>query len=157
LAQESQEQEDLSAINFGLALHYMLEMMSDFTPEAIANAKDMLLNKYGFALEEKEIDEIVLRVNRLISDELFLALLENGTYYKERALRYKNNLRYLDLLIEKEDGSYIIVDYKSGMNFHDKHLTQVRYYMKAVRAITGAEVKGYLCYLLEDGTKLVQV
>ena len=157
LALESEGEEDLSAINFGLALHYMLEMMHNFTTEAIADAKDMLLNKYGFLLEPREVEDICKRVEKLLADRKFLDLIAVGTLHKEKALRYKNNLRYLDLLVQKEDGSYVIVDYKSGKNFHKKHLTQVRYYIAAVREITQAEVKGYLCYLLEESIEIVQV
>jgi len=157
LAQESHSEEDLSAVTLGLALHYMLEMMQDFTPASIERAKDMLLNKYGFALSEEEVADIIVRVNRLVNDSGFCELVADGIYFQEKALRYKNNLRYIDLLIKKADESYIIVDYKSGMNFHDKHLSQVRYYIKAVREITKQKVEGYLCYLLEDGVRLIRV
>jgi exodeoxyribonuclease V beta subunit len=157
LALENEEQEDLDAIYFGLALHYTLEMLPSFTPSALMRAKDMLLNKYGFMLEVETIDAIIMRIERLLGEQKFLSLLEGGRYFKEKALRYKNNLRYLDLLIEKEDGSYIVVDYKSSMNFSDKHLAQVRYYTQAVREITTKKVEGYLCYLLEDSTKFIKV
>ncbi|WP_457744127.1 RecB-like helicase [Sulfurimonas sp.] len=157
LALESDVEEDLKAINFGLALHYTLEMMADFTLDAIENAKDMMLNKYGFALEKDEVNAIVKRVTKLVQNEQFLSLV-NGKIYKEKGLRYKNNLRYLDLLVEKEDGGFVIVDYKSSMNYSEKHLKQVRYYVNAVKEITsGAQVQGYLCYLLEDEIKLLSV
>ncbi|HFB53358.1 MAG TPA: RecB-like helicase, partial [Sulfurimonas autotrophica] len=157
LSLESQEQEDLSAINFGLAMHYMLEMMPAFSDDAIAHAKDMLLNKYGFMLEAMEVEDILQRVERLVNKKEFLDLIAGGKLYREKALRYKNNLRYLDLLIEKEDGSYIIVDYKSGMNFTQDHHKQVRYYINAVREISQARVEGYLCYLLEESIEIVKV
>ncbi|SFV62170.1 Helicase [hydrothermal vent metagenome] len=156
LALEEEGEDDLSAINFGLALHYTLEMMDSFCIEALPNALNMMLNKYGFALSDAEIAEIEKRVKNLVQNEQFLALT-NGKIFKEKALRFKNNLRYLDLLVQKEDGSYVVVDYKSGKNFHKKHLTQVRYYIAAVREITQAEVKGYLCYLLEENIEIVQV
>jgi len=156
LAAESENEENLQAINFGLALHYTLEMMEKFTLSALPNAVNMMLNKYGFALDESEVKEIKKRVTRLLNDENFLSLTD-GELFKEKALRFKNNLRYLDLLVKKEDGSYVIVDYKSAMNFSDKHLKQVRYYVNAVRVITNAEVKGYICYLLEKETKVVPV
>ena len=158
LAQESKEQEDLDSINFGLALHYMLEMLPHFTLDAIENAKNLLLNKYGFILKDDEIEDIVSRVKQLLEDKEFARLLQNGVYFREKALRYKNNLRYIDLLIQKEDNSYIVIDYKSSLNFSDKHLAQVRYYVKAVKEISGAsEVEGYLCYLLSNSIKLVKV
>ena len=156
LALESENEENLQAINFGLALHYTLEMMEAFTKEALPNAVDMMLNKYGFALDESEIKEIQKRVTMLVKDESFLRLTK-GELFKEKALRYKNNLRYLDLLVKNCDGSYSVIDYKSAMNFSDKHLKQVRYYVKAVREITGSEVRGYICYILEDEIRVVQV
>ncbi|MBA1432145.1 MAG: RecB-like helicase [Epsilonproteobacteria bacterium] len=157
LALERQEEEDLNAINFGLGMHYMLEMLPAFEVEAIEPAKDMLLNKYGFLLEEKEIDAIVNRVESLLQHQEFIALLEGAKYYKEKALRYKKNLFYLDLFIQKEDKTQIIIDYKSGLHAHEEHLKQVRGYMHAVKTITGTPAKGYLCYLLEDEIRLVQV
>jgi len=157
LALENSEVEDLSAINFGLALHYTLEMMSDFSFISLKNAKNMLLNKYGFILQDEEIEEICLRIEKLLQDQSFLTLVEDGICFKEKALRYKNNLRYIDLLIHKENGSYIIVDYKSSMNFRDKHHLQVKYYIKAVQEITGADVDGYLCYLLENDIQVIKV
>jgi len=155
LALEEGEEEDLQAINFGLALHYTLEMMAAFSQEAIEDAKDMMLNKYGFSLEQSEVEDILRRVRHLVNNQEFLTLTE-GEIYKEKALRYKNNLRYLDLLVKKKDGSYVIVDYKSSLRHSDKHLAQVRYYVNAVKEITQeSNVKGYLCYLLEDEVKIV--
>jgi len=157
LALENEGEDDLRAINFGLALHYTLEMMESFAVSSLPNAVDMMLNKYGFALSDEEIAEIEKRVKNLVQNEQFLALTQ-GELFKEKALRFKNNLRYLDLLVKNEDGSYTIIDYKSSLNFSDKHLTQVRYYVNAVKAITGKQrVDGYLCYMLEDGVRLVQV
>jgi len=156
LALESQDEEDLQAINFGIALHYTMEMMPEFTQESLRSAKDMMLNKYGFMLEDSEVEDIVQRVCRLVDSQEFIDLT-NGVCYREKALRYKNNLRYLDLLVKKPDGSYNIVDYKSSMKYTEHHLKQVRYYVKAVKEITGKVVFGSICYLLEDEVKIVQV
>ncbi|ADN09999.1 RecB-like helicase [Sulfurimonas autotrophica] len=156
LALESQEQEDLQAINFGIALHYTLEMMHEFTQEALQCAKNMMLNKYGFMLEESEIDDIVQRISRLVDSEEFLNLTQ-GTCYREKALRYKNNLRYLDLLVKKDDGKWCVIDYKSSLKYTQHHIKQVRYYIKAVQEITDEAVEGYICYILEDAIKTVKV
>ncbi len=156
LALERQDEEDLKAINFGIALHYTLEMMQEFKVESLQNAKDMMLNKYGFMLDDVEIVDIEQRILRLIKTPEFLTLTQ-GKCYKEKALRYKNNLRYLDLLVEHEDGQWSVIDYKSAMNFTEYHIKQVRYYIKAVQAITNEEVKGYVCYILADVVKIVQV
>ncbi len=154
LAVEDTQEEDLSAIHFGLAMHYMLEMMESFSFEAIPHAKDMMLNKYGFVLEEEAVADIEKRVATLVQHKEFLALVEGAKISKEQPLKYKNNLRYLDLLLDKGD-HYYVLDYKSSRNYSDKHNTQVSFYVNAVKKITNKPTQGYVCYLLEDGVELV--
>jgi exodeoxyribonuclease V beta subunit len=43
------------------------------------------------------------------------------------------------------------------MSYSDEHLKQVRYYLRAVKEITGDEVRGYLCYLLKNETLIKEV
>jgi exodeoxyribonuclease V beta subunit len=157
LAQESESEEDIAAINFGLGMHYMLEMLESFTPAALATAKDMLQNKYGFILQSSEIEDIAQRVERLLKDKEFLELTADAESFREKPLRYKKNLRYIDLLLKKADGSYIVIDYKSSQKSFKKHYAQVRAYVAAVKEITAADVKGYICYLLEDSTLITPV
>jgi len=156
LALESQSEDDLKAINFGIALHYMLEMMEDFTLTHIADAKNMLINKYGFSLSEAEIIDILNRVHMFCENEK-VANIINGETYREKALRYKNSLRYIDLLVEHKDGSFSVIDYKSSLSFSEHHTKQVRYYVKAIEEISGKRVEGFICYLLADEIKIVKV
>lgn len=155
LKAEESTHEDLKAINFGLAMHYMLEMLASFEMSAIEDAKNMMINKYGYILEEAEIVTISNRIVNLVHSEEFQMLLK-GNIYKEQALRYKKNLRYIDLLVQTPE-YWNIIDYKSSTNFSSHHLKQVRYYKKAVEAITEQQVQGYICYLLDTGIKLVKV
>ena len=155
LALEESKEEDLSAINFGLAMHYMLEMISDFSFNVVDDAYEMMLNKYGASLEDAELLEIKNRVKALLTHGEFQALVQ-GEVYKEKAIRYRKNLRYIDLLVKHEDGHYNIVDYKSALSYTDHHHKQVAYYVKAVEAITGERVEGYICYLLADAIKLIR-
>ncbi len=152
---ENEKDEDLKSINFGLAMHYMLEMLESFTSKSIPHAKTMMLNKYGYILDDEEIKDIQNRVEMLLASKEFMSLVD-GVFYKEKALRYKNNLRYLDLLVSK-DGMWEVVDYKSSMSFIKEHIKQVKYYINAVKAITGEKVNGCLCYLLKDEIKIVKV
>ena len=160
LALESEEQEDLKSINFGLAMHYMLEMLGEFEKQNIVHAKDMMINKYGHILELSEIDDITHRVKLLLENKEFKSLI-SGECYREKAIRYKNNLRYIDLLVKNESQalfkSWNIIDYKSSIVYSEHHLKQVRYYVKAVKGITGDEVSGYICYLLDSEIKIVKV
>ena len=156
LALESQKDEDLKAINFGIALHFTLEMMSSFDESSLLNARSMMLNKYGFNLDEEEISDIMTRVKLFINTKEVASLID-GKCYKEKALRYKNALRYVDLLVQKDDGSFNVIDYKSSFAYSEHHLKQVRFYVKAISEITAKEVRGYICYLLADEIKIVPV
>jgi len=82
---------------------------------------------------------------------------EGQKLYKEKALRYKKSLRYIDLLVEREDGDFIIIDYKSSAAFSEHHVTQVRNYVKAIEEISNKRAQGFLCYLLSDEIRLVEV
>lgn len=167
LTVEEDEQEDLKAVNFGLAMHYMLEMLGEFKVQNISHAKNMMLNKYGYILEDNEIEDITSRVEMLLDSGEFMTLTK-GRCYREKAVRYKNNLRYIDLLVKKDnsgsanlfeeaEGSWNVIDYKSSLTYTDKHLEQVRYYVKAIEEITSEKVEGYICYLLEEGIKIVKI
>ena len=154
---EENTKEDLKSIHFGLSLHYMLEMIDTFDESAIQNARYMMENKYGSLLEKSEIEDIVYRVKLLVNSQEFLALIA-GKVYKEKAIRYKNNLRYIDLLVKSDTNDlWNVIDYKSSLSFSEHHLKQVRYYNNAVGEITGEKVQGYICYLLADEVKLVRV
>jgi len=156
LALEEIKEEDLQSQNFGLAMHYMLEMLGNFDNKSISDAKDMMINKYGSTLAENEILDVVNRVTKLVNYKEFLNLLE-GDIYKEKAIRYKNNLRYIDLLIQKGDDESIVIDYKSSLLYLEYHIKQVKYYVNAIKNIAGKPTKGYLCYLLADEIKLVKI
>jgi exodeoxyribonuclease V beta subunit len=165
LEHEKEKEEDLSAIHFGLGLHYMLEMLSSFEVRSIENAKNMLLNRYGALLSNEEIHDICSRIEMLLNNKEFLSLVD-GECMKEKALKYKKNLRYIDLLVKKEQQDpqalfprveYTVIDYKSAMSFAQEHHKQVSYYKKAIAEITSDEVCGYICYLLKDEIKIVKV
>ncbi|MBN2782058.1 MAG: RecB-like helicase [Campylobacterales bacterium] len=152
---EKENDEDIKSINFGLALHYMLEMMPSFDLASIDDAKDMMLNKYGHILDDTEIAELINRVKMLLSNTEFKNL-SDGECYKEKPLRYKNNLRYVDLLVKHKSGVYNVIDYKSSELYAKEHIQQVGFYVKAIKEITGERVDGYICYLLEDEIKIVK-
>ena len=156
LALEESNEEDMKSINFGLAMHYMLEMLGDFKKANILNAQNMMLNKYGYILEQDEIEDICKRVEMLINYEEFQTLAQ-GECYSEKALRYKNSLRYIDLLVKGDDGVWKVIDYKSSMAYSSHHHKQVSFYKHAIKEITGESVEAYICYILENEVKLVRI
>jgi exodeoxyribonuclease V beta subunit len=139
---------DYAAVQFGLALHYTLEMMGDFTHASLTHSLESTRNRYGAMLYAGAIEEIEKRINRLISDGLFCTLTQ-GECYKEQMIRHKGNLGVIDLLVRGE-GGWKIIDYKSGREEEEKHREQVNRYCEAIRTSTGDETEGYLCYLLEE-------
>jgi len=155
LSEAKVDEEDHKAIEFGLALHYTLEMMPRFDKEGISQGLGIAKNKFGAILNDEEFLSIEKRISLLVQDNLFRDLIE-GKVHKEKAISYNEELRYIDLLIEKED-QWLVIDYKSAMNFTQSHLKQVNFYKKAIAEITGEKVNGYIAYLLEDDMKLVEV
>lgn len=154
-AEASAGEEDPFAVTYGLALHYTLEMMGAFTHDALASAMTATANRYGALLDAEVLASIRRRVAALLGHEPFLELAA-GEIAREQPLMYEGELRYLDLLVRHPD-RWVIIDYKSGRGYEQKHHKQVAFYIKAVEAITDMKVEGYLCYLLEGATEIVRV
>lgn len=139
---------DYAAVQFGLALHYTLEMMGNFTAESLEIALESTRNRYGSVLHAEVIKEIEIRSRRLIGDETFCRLVQ-GEWRKEQMIRHKGALGVIDLLVRHDEG-WVIIDYKSGREEEEKHQDQVKRYMEAIHTLTGDKVQGYLCYILEE-------
>jgi len=155
LSQAKIEEQDHKAIEFGLCLHYTLEMMENFKSESLLQALTISKNKYGAVLSEEEFSSIEKRISHLVSSAEFLDLSQ-GKIYKEKAISYNEELRYIDLLIEK-DNEWIVIDYKSAISYTQSHLKQVNFYKKAIAEITSSPVRGFIAYALEESLKLVEV
>ncbi len=152
---EEERADDIHAIQFGNAMHYMLEILDGFDPSDLDNAWWAMQNRFEIYLQDGDAERIRARVMQLLSDQRFLDLVE-GTRSKEQSIVYRQELRQLDLLVEKED-RYIVVDYKSGAEIRTEHRRQVRHYREAISEITGKPAEGWLCYIREDGIELVEV
>jgi exodeoxyribonuclease V beta subunit len=145
---------DYSAVQFGLALHYTLEMMGDFSSGSLGNALESTRNRYGAVLHAGAMAEIERRIGRLIEDETFCRMTQ-GEWRKEQMIRHKGNLGVIDLLVRREN-SWVIIDYKSGREEEEKHRDQIGRYVEAIRAFTGDEVQGHLCYILEERIEWIE-
>jgi exodeoxyribonuclease V beta subunit len=129
-------------------------MMGDFTYESLTISLESTRNRFGAMLHAGAMEEIEKRISRLISDALFCTLTQ-GNRYKEQMIHHKGNLGVIDLLVEGSDG-WVIIDYKSGREEEQKHREQIHRYADAVRTLSGVEVEGYLCYLLEEGVEWIK-
>lgn len=156
LSRTKEKEDDLQAVYFGLAMHYCLEMMLSFDDKSISNAFYAMQNRYGFVLNHKELDDIKKRIGMLVRENEFLSLI-HGRRFKEQGMIIGKELRYIDLLVEHDDGNFTVIDYKSSSSISPSHISQVKGYVNAVRQITSKSVRGYLCYLKQDKIEIVEV
>ncbi|WP_292656596.1 RecB-like helicase [Nitratifractor sp.] len=154
--EEEGEGPDYRAILFGTAMHYALEMLEAFDPEALPGAMDAVRNRYGALLHEEGIEEIARRVAALLSNSEFLALIDGAAIRREQPLAWRGELLQIDLLLEFPDRA-VVVDYKSSRKFAPKHREQVGRYVKAVEEILERPASGVLAYLTESGVEMEKV
>lgn len=156
LSQSGEEREyDIEAITFGVALHYLLEMLDSFTLHSLERAHTAMQNRYAPVLNRSSMQEIYERAKMMLTCKDFLALLKGATVSKEQALMYNNERKQIDLLLHFED-KIVVVDYKSSQKESAKHHEQVRLYKEALAQMYALPVEGYLCYLLRGKTELVK-
>lgn len=153
---DDEEEKDYTAMLFGTALHYTLEMMSSFSIMGLAEAMIATKNRYGLQLNHTKMEEIKKRILDLITDSRFKKMLEGAKKSNEQALSFNDELRQIDLLLTYDDHC-VVIDYKSSKKYHLKHHSQVRYYKKAIASIMKKPTRGMLVYLLEEGVEMVEV
>ena len=153
---EEDEEGSYAARLFGTALHYALEMLGAFRPEALPAALSALRNRYGTLLEEEELEEIARRLERLLESEAWRERIAGAVLHREQPLAWRGGFRQIDLLAEWPD-RLLVVDYKSSRLREEKHREQVAEYVEAMRAISGKPVEGMILYLLESGVEMVDI
>lgn len=158
IKKDDQEQsiQDLKARYFGIATHYCLEMMDKFDIKSLNFSINLVKSKYSEYLDEENFNDIYERIKLLVSHQQFLDFIKNSTYTKEQELIYNNELKIIDLLIEKQD-YFIIMDYKTTQEQHLSHKKQVEQYKEAIKNITNGKVKSYLIYLHPNKINLIEV
>jgi exodeoxyribonuclease V beta subunit len=142
---------------FGIATHYCLEMMGEFTLKSLDYTMHLVKNRYSNFLDEYDFEDIKNRVSNLVENQQFITLIENANLDKEQNLIYKNELKIIDLLALKEN-KYYIFDYKTTKDELQEHIKQVNHYKEAIKDIfTTDEVFSYIIYLSKDEVKIKQV
>jgi len=150
------QKEEYQNQQFGLAVHYLLEMAQDFSEVALKEAFNIVVNRYGGVLEQEDLETVLARAKQIIHYQPFQNLLQGATLLKEQPLKYKNKLYIIDLLIQQQEEN-IIVDYKTGKTHHMEYQQQLRSYITAVEFLTKKKTRGFLCYTLEGGVELEEI
>ena len=147
----------LRAKYIGLATHYVLEMMNDFTIDELEYTLKLAKSRYLSFLENEEFDKIRILVLNLIEDDRFIELIKNKDKFGEQSIMYNEELKIIDLLLYK-DGVYTIIDYKTTSEELNSHTNQVSYYKKAVEDIFNTKnVEAYLIYLKEESINIIKI
>ena len=144
------------AITYGLAMHFCLEMMSEFTQISLDNAYVSTCNRYSFILSKENLKSIYNRIHMLVNNKKFISLVDGGKLHKEQPLSFNGNRKQIDLLVEKND-EWIVIDYKSSSHINDEHTAQVGLYKKAMKKITNKKVSAYLVYLRDEKIEIEMV
>ena len=156
LKAEDEEEVDFFAIDYGLAVHYCLELMSRFDEKSLHVAFEATYNKYAKFFSKEILQSIYKRVQNLIANESFQNLIEGKKLYKEQPLVYEKERKQIDLLCEDKN-ELIIIDYKTSKSLKDEHISQVKLYKKALKNISTKEVKAYLVYLRDEEIAITEV
>ncbi|NVJ52111.1 MAG: RecB-like helicase [Campylobacteraceae bacterium] len=155
--ENDEDEYTLHAKYFGIATHYCLEMMNSFDESSLNMSINLVKNRYSNYLDDNDIENIKNRIHNLLLNSEFISLVKEGNFSKEQSLIYKNELRIIDLLVEK-DNKYFIFDYKTTKAELEEHIYQVSYYKEAIKNILASEeVYTYIVYLNEDMAKLKKV
>ena len=147
---------DFSSIDFGLALHYMLEMLGKFDIKSVEVASLSMQNRFGTALCMEHLKDIKKRVVRLLKNSEFQALIKGAKLLKEQPLYHNGQRKQVDLLALLDD-KVVVIDYKSSQELQSLHVKQVSLYKSALEKIYGKECEAYLCYLRKDDIKIVKI
>ena len=153
---EKELQMDYRSVSFGLALHYILEMLDGFEKNSLQKAYMATKNRFEDIVGIEALRDIKDRVFRLLEDSFFQELIDKKMINKELPVLYDNELKQFDLMLEDEDAC-VIVDYKSSKSFGFKHIKQVREYMRILKKIKEKKIKAYLCYLMKEKIEFIEV
>ena len=158
ISKEKEYEDDyLKAKYFGIATHYCLEMMNDFSLDDVDYSLNLAKTRYSNYLDVDDFIDIKNRILLLINNEKFTSLVKNSEFITEQSLVYKEEIKIIDLLLFK-DGNYYIIDYKTTKEKSAEHITQVAYYKKAIKDIFKTQnVFSYLIYLQQDEVFVLEV
>ena len=135
---------------FGIATHFCLEMMNEFTLDELDYCLNLVKTRYSNYLDKSDFINIANRISRLLQNKIFNEIVSHSQFISEQSLVYNGEIKIIDLLLFKDD-KYYIIDYKTTREKSDEHISQVSFYKKAIKEIFKTEeVFSYIVYLKQD-------
>lgn len=152
VAQATKQEQGLSfdAIYFGLAFHFLLEMIDFYDLKSLQIANMAMRNKFHKFLSENALQDVENRAKILVDNDDFIGILSGKEILKEQPVRFNDSLKQIDLLCvgEKE---ICIVDYKTSDLNRDENMVQVAQYKEIIGKIYSQKtVRAFLFYILKD-------
>ena len=153
---EQEEQASLENIEYGNAMHYMLESLYAFDIDSLQEAFYLTQNRFGFSLDDETLANIKTQVGKCIQNQSFLSLCANKDIKKELLFKYKKQVGIIDLLLEDES-EIIIIDYKTSPSSKaELYKKQMQFYKQAMQEIKNKPAKTYLYFVNEEKMLLVE-
>jgi len=148
---------NLSAIYFGLAFHYLLEMSEKFDEISLEKAKNLMLNKFHKFLPLEALEDALTRAKMLISEQKFIECIKGKEIYKEQPFKVKNELKQMDLFCFNER-EICVIDYKTTDKNIEENKKQVKEYKDALaKFYEKHSIIAVIFYALEGKISYIEV
>ena len=148
---------NLSAIYFGLAFHYLLEMSEKFDEISLEKAKNLMLNKFHKFLPLEALEDVFARAKMLISEPKFIECIKGKEIYKEQPFKVKNELKQMDLFCFNER-EICVIDYKTTDKNIEENKKQVKEYKDALaKFYEKHSIIAVIFYALEGKISYIEV
>ena len=148
---------NLSAIYFGLAFHYLLEMSEKFDEVSLEKAKNLMLNKFHKFLPLEALEDAYKRAKVLINEPKFIECIKGKEIYKEQPFKVKNELKQMDLFCFN-DLEICVIDYKTTDKNIEENKKQVKEYKDALaKFYEKHSIIAVIFYALEGKISYIEV
>ena len=148
---------NLSAIYFGLAFHYLLEMSEKFDESSLLEAKNLMLNKFYKFLPLEKLEDAFARAKMLINEPKFIECIKGKEIYKEQPFKVKNELKQMDLFCVGES-EICVIDYKTTDKNIEENKKQVGEYRAALsKFYPEYSIMAVIFYALSNKISFVEV
>lgn len=148
---------NLSAIYFGLAFHYLLEMSEKFDEISLEKAKNLMLNKFHKFLPLEALKDAFSRAKMLIREPKFIECIKGKEIYKEQPFKVKNELKQMDLFCVGES-EICVIDYKTTDKNIEENKKQVKEYKDALaKFYEKHSIIAVIFYALEGKISYIEV
>ena len=141
--------EESRSQRLGRAVHQALELI--VTPEDAQRAVTQVSRSLGLDSDEQNI--VKLRIDRAVQHPEMKGFFEAAEVYTERPLIIDQSMRRPDRVMKMHDGSWVVLDYKTGEP-KPSHERQITAYASALEAALGARPRAYVVYLRDDNLKI---